>query len=116
MFTFVERPPEDASMIESRWVMGRKLLTNGQTEKWKVRLVSRGDQQSLEITMISHLQSLIRPQFDLPSALQPSMTLRLSYLTSQLHFSAALGNRLSTCTSPMANGLTSIAELAQSSS
>ena len=45
VFTFVERPPEDASMIESRWVMGRKLLANGQTEKWKVRLVGRGDQQ-----------------------------------------------------------------------
>jgi hypothetical protein len=45
VFTFVERPPEDASMIESRWVMGRKILANGQTEKWKVRLVGRGDQQ-----------------------------------------------------------------------
>jgi len=45
VFTCVERPPEDASMIESRWVMGRKLLANGQTEKWKVRLVGRGDQQ-----------------------------------------------------------------------
>jgi len=33
VFTFVERPPEDASMIESQWVMGRTLLTNGQTEK-----------------------------------------------------------------------------------
>jgi hypothetical protein len=45
VFTFVERPPGDASMIESRWVMGRKLLANGQTEKWKVRHVGRGDQQ-----------------------------------------------------------------------
>jgi len=45
VFTFVERPPEDASMMESRWVMGRNLLANGQTEKWKVRLVGRGDQQ-----------------------------------------------------------------------
>jgi hypothetical protein len=45
MFTFVERPPGDASMIESQWVMGRKLLANGQTDKWKVRLVGRGDQQ-----------------------------------------------------------------------
>jgi hypothetical protein len=33
VFTFIERPPGDASMIESRWVMGRKLLANGQTEK-----------------------------------------------------------------------------------
>jgi len=33
VFTFVERPPGDASMIESRWIMGRKLLANGQTEK-----------------------------------------------------------------------------------
>jgi hypothetical protein len=45
VFTFVKRPPGDASMIESRWVMGRKLLANGQTEKWKVRLVGHGDQQ-----------------------------------------------------------------------
>jgi len=45
VFTFVERAPGDASMIESRWVMGRKLLVNGFTEKWKVRLVGHGDQQ-----------------------------------------------------------------------
>jgi hypothetical protein len=44
VFTFVERPPGDASMIESCWVMGRKLLGNAQTEKWKVRLVGHGDQ------------------------------------------------------------------------
>jgi hypothetical protein len=47
VFTLVERPPEDASMIESRWVIGRKLLPHGQTTKWKVRLVGRGDQQPL---------------------------------------------------------------------
>ena len=45
VFTCVERSSGDASMIESRWVMGRTLLANGQTEKWKVRLVGRGDQQ-----------------------------------------------------------------------
>ena len=45
MFMFVQRLPGDASMIESRWVMGRKLLDNGQTEKWKVRLVGHGDPQ-----------------------------------------------------------------------
>jgi len=45
VFTFVEKVPEDASVIESRWVMGRKLLANGQIDKWKVRLVGRGDQQ-----------------------------------------------------------------------
>jgi len=45
VFPFVERPAGDASMIESRWVMGTKLLANGQTEQWKVRLVGRGDQQ-----------------------------------------------------------------------
>jgi hypothetical protein len=45
VFTFVERPPEDASIIESHWVIGRKLLANCHTEKWKVRLVGRGDQQ-----------------------------------------------------------------------
>jgi hypothetical protein len=45
LFTFVERRPGDTSMIESRWVIGRKLLAKVQTEKWKVRLVGRGDQQ-----------------------------------------------------------------------
>jgi hypothetical protein len=45
VFTFVEKVPEGASMIQSRWVMGRKLLANGQIDKWKVRLVGRGDQQ-----------------------------------------------------------------------
>jgi len=45
VLTCVERPPEDGSMIESRWVMGRMLLANGQTEKWKVRLVGCGDRQ-----------------------------------------------------------------------
>jgi hypothetical protein len=45
VFTFVERPPEDASMIESQWVIGRNLPANGRTEKWKVQLVGRGDQQ-----------------------------------------------------------------------
>jgi hypothetical protein len=43
--TCVVRAPGDASIIESRWVMGGMLLANGQTEKWKVRLVGRGDQQ-----------------------------------------------------------------------
>jgi len=33
VLTFVGRPPGDASMNESRWVMGRQLLANGQTEK-----------------------------------------------------------------------------------
>jgi len=46
VFTFVERPPGDGSMIEGRWVKGRKLLANGQTEKWTVRLVGRRDQQN----------------------------------------------------------------------
>ena len=45
VFTFVERPPGIASMIESRWVISRKLVAKGQTEKWNVRLVGRGDQQ-----------------------------------------------------------------------
>jgi len=45
VLTIVERPPGDVSMIESRWVMGRKLLANGQTEKWTVRLVGPGDEQ-----------------------------------------------------------------------
>jgi len=41
----VERAPEDASMIESWWVMVSKLLVNHQTDKWKVRVVGHGDQQ-----------------------------------------------------------------------
>jgi len=32
-------------MIESRWVMGRKLMANGTIDKWKVRIVGRGDLQ-----------------------------------------------------------------------
>jgi len=45
VFTFVEKVPEDASMIGSRWVRGRKLMANGTIDKWKVRLVGRGDLQ-----------------------------------------------------------------------
>ena len=45
VFTFVEKIPQGASMIQSRWVMGRKLLPNRLIDKWKVRLVGRGDQQ-----------------------------------------------------------------------
>jgi len=44
-FTFVEKDREAASMIGSRWVMGRKLIANGTIDKWKVRLVGRGDLQ-----------------------------------------------------------------------
>jgi hypothetical protein len=36
VFTFVEKVPDGASMIESRWVMGRKLMANGTIDKWKV--------------------------------------------------------------------------------
>jgi len=43
--TCVERPPGDGSMIESQWVMGRKLLADVQTEKLKVRLDGCGDLQ-----------------------------------------------------------------------
>jgi len=45
VFTFVEMVPEGASMIGSRWVMGRKLMADGTIHKWKVRLVGRGDLQ-----------------------------------------------------------------------
>jgi hypothetical protein len=45
VFTYVEKVPDGASLIESRWVMGRKLLANGHIDKWKVRLVGRGDLQ-----------------------------------------------------------------------
>jgi len=43
VFTFVEEVPEGASMIGSCWVMGRKLMANGKIDKWRVRLVGRGD-------------------------------------------------------------------------
>jgi hypothetical protein len=36
VFTFIEKVPEGASMIGSRWVMGRKLMANGKIDKWKV--------------------------------------------------------------------------------
>jgi len=42
-FTFVEKVLEGASMIRSRWVMERKVIANGTIDKWKVRLVGRGD-------------------------------------------------------------------------
>ena len=45
VFTFVEKVPEGASMIGSRWVMGRMLMANGTIDKWKVRLVGLGDLQ-----------------------------------------------------------------------
>jgi len=45
VFTFVEKVPEGASMIGSRWVMGRKLMANGTIDKWKVRLVGHGNLQ-----------------------------------------------------------------------
>jgi len=45
VFNFVEKVLEGASMIESRWVMGRKLMANGTIDKWKVWLVGRGDLQ-----------------------------------------------------------------------
>jgi hypothetical protein len=45
VFTFVDKVPEGASMIGSRWGIGRKLMANGTIDKWKVRLVGRGDLQ-----------------------------------------------------------------------
>jgi len=77
VFTFVERPPGDGNMIKRRWVMGRKLLANGQTEKWKVRLIGRGDQQKPDYYNDITSPVMIPPLFNLPSALQPIMTLRL---------------------------------------
>jgi len=32
-------------MVASHWVMGRKLMANGTIDKWKVRLVGRGNLQ-----------------------------------------------------------------------
>jgi len=37
--------PEGASMMESRWVMGRMLTANERIDKWKICLVCRGDLQ-----------------------------------------------------------------------
>jgi hypothetical protein len=45
VFTFVDKVPEGASMIGTCWVMGRKLMANGTIDKWKVRLVGRGNLQ-----------------------------------------------------------------------
>jgi len=45
VFTFMQKVPEGASIIQSRWVMGKKLLANEQNDKWQVRLVDRGDRQ-----------------------------------------------------------------------
>jgi hypothetical protein len=45
VFTFFQEVPECASMIGSHWVMGRKLMANGTIDKWKVRLVGRGNLQ-----------------------------------------------------------------------
>jgi len=45
VFTFIEKVPEGASMIGRRSVMGRNLMANGTIDKWKVRLVGRGDLQ-----------------------------------------------------------------------
>jgi len=41
----VQKVPSGAAMIESEWIMGKKLFANGQIDKWKVRLVCRGDLQ-----------------------------------------------------------------------
>jgi hypothetical protein len=45
VFTLGEKVTEGASMIGSRWVMGRKLMANGTIDKWKVRLVGRSNLQ-----------------------------------------------------------------------
>jgi len=46
VFTFVEKVPDGASMIESRWLRGRKPIANQTIDKWKVRLVGRSDLQN----------------------------------------------------------------------
>jgi len=75
VFTLVEKVPEGASMIRRRWVMGRKLMANGTIDKWKVRLVCRGDLQKPD-----DYNDITSPVID--SALQPSMTLRWPSSTS----------------------------------
>jgi len=49
VFTFVEKVPEGASMLGSRWIMGRKPMANGTIETWKVRQVRHGDLQRLGV-------------------------------------------------------------------
>ena len=36
VFTFVEKVPEGARMIGTRWLMGRNLMANGTIDNWKV--------------------------------------------------------------------------------
>jgi hypothetical protein len=82
VFTFVEKVPEGASMIGSRWVMGRKLMANGIIDKWKVRLVGRGDLQKP-----GDYNDITSPVIDsasirLAPVLQPSTTFRSPSSTS----------------------------------
>jgi hypothetical protein len=46
--TFNEMVPKGTSIIGSRWVIRRKLMANGTIDKWKVRLVGRGNLQQLD--------------------------------------------------------------------
>jgi hypothetical protein len=97
--------------------MGRKLLANGQTEKWKVRLVGCGDQQTpggyIDITSPVIDSASVR----LALGHAAKYDIEIAVLDIRLVFSAALCKRLSRCGSPMTSGLmTPIDEPAESSS
>jgi hypothetical protein len=46
VFTFIEKVPDGASLIESHGVMRTKLIANGTIDKWRVRLFGCGDLQT----------------------------------------------------------------------
>jgi len=104
VFTFFEKVTEGASMIGSRWVLGRKLMANGTFDKWKFDLLAAGISKSLVTTTTSPLQSLIRPRFGLHSDWERTTILRLPYSTFRLHSSAAICIIPSICASQMAIG------------
>jgi len=104
VFTFVEKVPEGASMIGSRWVMGRKLMANGTIDRWKVRHVGRGDLQKP-----GDYNDITSPVIDSASirlalSLAAKHDVEIASSTSRLLSSAALCIRLSICASQMANG------------
>jgi hypothetical protein len=81
VLTCVQKVPSGATMIESRWVMGRKLLANGQSDEWKVNIWSRrrskhGDYNAITSPVI-HWESFrlalgLAEQYDLErSAMTP---------------------------------------------
>ena len=105
VFTFVEKVSEGASMIGSRWIMGRKVMANGTIDKWKVRHVGRGDLQKSgednDITSAVIDSASIR----LALGLAAKHDLEISVLDIPMPSSAAICMRLSICASLKSNGL-----------